>query len=599
MLRQVVRFDGFEIDLRTRELRKDGTPVRLQDQPYQILAMLLERPGEIVTRDEIRHRLWPNGTFVDFEHSVNAAIKRLRAALGDTVESPRYIETRHRRGYRFVGELNEPVHPGSRTSDLRPSGSATSTDRRPRLIVLPFVHLGGPSAQDYFSDGLTEELIVQVGRRCASRIGVLGRTSSMLYRHALHGTGEVAPALRTDYRVEGSVQRERDRVRITAQLVETEHETQLWAESFDRPLADCLAVQAEVASQIAHALVLELLPPPVFEASGTCQPAAYQAFLRGRFHWNKPGESGLPQAIEYYSRALTLDAGFGQAYSARARARVSLCEYYLVEPRDVLELARADALRALEHDATDADAYIALGEVRRMLDWDWEGAEAAYQAALAANPNSEGANRYYGAFLAARGRFDAVSMVERACTLDPLCLVINTAAATACYFAGDHATAIERCRYTLDMDPAFGPARRRMAASLAQQGRYTEALDEFGLIRPVRLDPVSRAWMGHTLATSGNQAAARAVLASLEQAVDGCHVPPFHLAMLYAGLGDRDAALRELGQACDQRAADLDTLLVEPRFSALRREPGFEALVERLGLGTPTDSSTFGRLSLS
>jgi TolB-like protein/tetratricopeptide (TPR) repeat protein len=585
MLRQVVRFSGFEMDLRTRELKRNGVPVRLQDQPFQILAMLLERPGEVVTRDEIRERLWPAGTFVDFEHSVNAAVKRLRAALGDSVESARFIETRHRRGYRFVGELDDPAPRGA-SAGQRPGLSAQRD--RPRLVVLPFVNLGGPDGQDYFSDGLTEELIAQVGRRCAGRIGVLGRTSSMLYKNAVHGGGESDPCLRVEYRVEGSVRRDGERVRITTQVVETQGDTQLWAESFDRPVRDCLTVQAEVAAQIAHALVLELLPAPEFDAAGTSLPAAYQAFLQGRFHWNKPGESGLPQAIEYYGRALDLDPLFGRAYSARARARVSLCEYYMVEPHRVLDLARADAVRALELDATDADAYIALGEVRRMLDWDWTGAEAAYRAALAANPNSEGANRYYGAFLAARGRFDAVTMVDRACDLDPLCLVINTAAATARYFAGDHDAAIERCRYTLEMDPAFGPARRRMAASLAARGQYGEALDEYGLIKPSRLDPVSRAWMGHTLSASGNRAAARAVLTSLEQAVDDCHVPPFHLAMVYAGLGEHDAAVRELGRALGQHAADLDTLLVEPRFAPLGSAPGFVAIAERLGLERPT-----------
>ena len=242
MTRQVVRFEEFEVDLRSRELYKAGLRVRLQDQPFHILAMLLERQGDIVTREEIRDRLWPDGTFVDFEHSVNAAIKRLRAALGDTAEHPRFVETLHRRGYRFIAGLH-----AAGASASPPSASATfsaTKDHRPRLVVLPFANLSGGDTQDYFSDGLTEEMIMQLGRRCAHRIGVLARTSSMLYKNVMRAASDIGEDLRADYLVEGSVRRDGDRVRITAQLIETRGETHLWADSFDRTLADCLAVQS-------------------------------------------------------------------------------------------------------------------------------------------------------------------------------------------------------------------------------------------------------------------------------------------------------------------------------------------------------------------
>ena len=581
---RLIRFDEFEVDLRSRELRKGGVRIRLQDQPFQILTMLLEQAGDIVTRDEIRDRLWPDGTFVDFEHSVNAAIKRLRAALGDTAESPRFVETLHRRGYRFVMPIERV---GQARSTSSPGMPPRKADRRPRLVVLPFANLSGGELHDYFSDGLTEEMIMQLGRRCGNQIGVLARTSSMLYKNVVRAASDIGEALRADYLVEGSVRREGDHVRITAQLIETRGETHLWAESYDRHLSDCLAVQTEVAAQMAQALAMELLPSPTVEAAGTRHPGAYQAFLRGRFHWNKAGPDGLRDAIAAYDESLVLDPEFGKAYSARARARVSMCDYYLIEPRAALDLARADAARALEIDPSDAEAHLASGEVRRTLDWDWPAAEGAYRTALAVNPNSEAVYRYYGIFLAARGRAEAASMAERACDLDPLCLTVNTAAATVYYFRGDYETAIERYRNVLGMDRSYLAARRGLAAALVQLDRGDEALAALSLLPDSRLDPVSRAWMGHALARCGKKAAAERILGELLNRRTGAFVPPFHLAILYAGLGDADAALTHIERACEARDPSLDTLAAEPRFQMLRADPRYARLLERLKLTQP------------
>ncbi len=473
----------------------------------------------------MRERLWPDGTFVDFEHSVNAAIKRLRAALGDTAENPRFVETLHRRGYRFVAPIDQaaaPAEPGAGCSWRRPR----QPDRRPRLVVLPFTNLSGDHVPDYFSDGLTEEMIAQVGRRCASRIGVLARTSSMLYKNVVRGASDIGEALHADYLVEGSVRREGDRVRITAQLIETKGETHLWAESYDRHLADCLAVQTEVASQIAHALTQELLPQPSAIGIGTTNPAAYQAFLRGRFHWNLPGPAGLEPAVESYDQAILLDPRLGKAYTARARARVSLCDYYLIEPRIGLEAARQDALRALEFDGGDAEAHLALAEVLRTLDWDWEGAEREYRRALASNPNCEAAHKYYAVFLAARGRAEAPVMADRACEIDPLCLTMNTAAATVHYFRGDYDRALDRFIRTLDMDPSFVPARRGLAAALVQFGRIEEAIGNLTALPDDRGDPVTQAWLGHALAVQGDKAGARKIAGALVRRASAGSCPP-------------------------------------------------------------------------
>jgi TolB-like protein/Tfp pilus assembly protein PilF len=569
------RFGSFEADLRSRELTHNGTRVRLQDQPFQILALLLERRGDVVSRDELRARLWPEGTFVDFEHSLNAAIKRLRVALGDTADRPRFVETLHRRGYRFIAPAHSAAMPPVSTE-------RAAQPRRPRLVVLPFANLSGTD-QGYFADGLTEEMIAEIGRHCGGRIGVLARTSSWRFKDAPRAASEIGEALKVDYLVEGSVRREGDRVRVTATLIETRGETQLWADTYDRHVADCLAVQADIASRIAQALALELLSPAAISHPGAPPTAAYQAFLRGRYYWNMSGDDGLEQAVRYYDQAIALDPAFGKAYSARARAGISRCEYYTARPLDVLHGVRDDALKALELDPSDSEGLVALAEVHRMLDWNWSGAEATYRRALDANPNSESTHKYYALFLAARGRREATRIVDRGWELDPLCASNNTAAASVRYFSGDYESAIARCRLILDIDPTYAGARRRLASALAATGRYKEAIDEYNLIAQ-RLDPVSRAWLGHTLAVAGNAAAARAVAASLEQAVDGQAVPPFHLAMLYAGLNERDRAFALLDLACDEHDPLLDTLEVEPRFERLRRDARYARLMQRLQL---------------
>jgi len=342
-------------------------------------------------------------------------------------------------------------------------------------------------------------------------------------------------------------------------------------------------VQAEVASEIAHALTLELLPTPAQKWAGTRHPGAYQAFLRARFQWNKTADEGLEAAIAGYDESIALDPSYAKAYSGRARARLALCDYYRVEPRTSLEAARQDAHRALELDAGDAEAHLVVGEVERTLDWNWTGAEAAYRAALAANPNNEAAHRYYAVFLAARGRAESAALGDRACALDPLCLVVNSAAASVHYLRGDHDTAAERYRHIIEMEPRFVAARRGLAACLVQLGRQQEAIELLTSVE-AKLDPVSKAWMGHALAVYGNTAAARGIAAELLGPTERRFVPAFHLALIYAGLGDLDAAFKQLDRACEARDPSLDTIAVEPRFQPLHRDRRYLQLLERLKL---------------
>ena len=583
------RFGRFELDLRARELRKDGVRIRLQDQPFELLAMLLERPAEVLTRDELRGRLWPDGTFVDFEHGLNAAVKRLRAALGDDAEHPRFVETLHRRGYRFIGTVERLDFDHRDRWDSwngREAGSTNAANAKRRLAVLPFTCLSGDAGHEYFTEGLREEMITELGRLCAGRLGVIARTSSTLIQRTATRIRDIGQFLRVDFVVEGNVRLEGDRARITVQLIETRGETQLWADSYERHLSDYFQVQSEVATEIVHSLAVELLPVPAdAPPAGTRHVAAHQAYLKGRYHWNKPGDEALVPAIAFFKQAVALDEQFAFAHSALARAYVGAVNYDVLEPRVGLDNARRSALRALELDPTDSEAHLTLAEVERVLEWNWNGAEKAYKTALAFNPSNVAVHRLYGLYLAARGRTaEASAAADRAYDLDPLCLVVNTSAALVRFLARDFNPAIERCRDTLDMDDAYAPARRLLTAALLQAGRRDEATRELEMLAHSHLDPVSLAWLAHGFATLGDRARAGGLLEQLAGLARERYVSAYHRALPHVAIGDPDGALRLLTQAFEQRDPSIINLGTEPRFDAIGSDPRYKALVEQLAL---------------
>jgi TolB-like protein/tetratricopeptide (TPR) repeat protein len=576
----VVRFGKFEVNLRSGELTKGGARVRLQEQPFQILALMLERPGELLTRDELQERLWPNGTFVDFEHGVNAAVKRLRAALGDNADKPRFVETLPRRGYRFIApveQVNGAVVPRFGLADAQ----------KPRLAVLPFENVGRSPVVDFFSDGLTSEVIAQLGKVCANRLGVLARTSAMTLKNSSKSATEIARLLRADYLLDGTIRHDADRVRISTHLVESRGQTQVWADTCEHRLGDHLAVQADVASRIAHGLAIELLwgPRQLADSAATKNPAAYQAYLKGRYQWNRPSDDGVEPSLGHLAQAIALDPEFASAHALLARVYVAAAEYYCRPARVALESARALATRALSLEPTNSEAQLALADVRRALDWDWEGAEDAYRAALAFNPSNEAAHRKYGLFLSARNKPDAAALAtDRAYDLDPLCLVVNTGAATARYFARRYDEAAARCRATLDMDPAFVPARRLLAAVLVQLERYDDALAELETITADESQSVTASWTAHAFAAAGHRDRATAILNRLAAAPPSTVVSSYHHALGWCGLREFDRAVTLLETACEERDPALTAVAVEPRLDPLRADRRFAALTGRLAL---------------
>jgi TolB-like protein/tetratricopeptide (TPR) repeat protein len=572
------RFGRFEIDSRTRELRKDGVRLRLQDQPFALLALMLEHPGELLTRDELRDRLWPDGTFVDFEHGLNAAIKRLRAVLGDHAERPRFVETLPRRGYRFIAKVERVNgHGGFELSPAR--------DTRQRLAVLPFTTLGEASVPESFAGGLTEELVTQLGRICSDRLGIIARSSSMRVQRADRTAREIGSALRAQFLLEGTVRREANRARITAQLIDAQGETQLWAESYDRPLSDSLLVQSDVSTQIVRAVAVALLPDRApMPSTGTRNLDAHQAYLKGRYYWHRPGEEGLRECLAFYQQALTLDPQFAAAHGALARATVAAAEYYVHDPRTAYEAAERAAARALSIDPSQSEAYTALAEVRRGRDWDWDGADEAFRRALTMNPSNEGARRLYGVFLASRGQMSqAATMTDIACELDPLCLVSNTGAAWVRFVTGDYSDVIDRCRHTIDMAVDFPAPHRLLAAAYVQLGDPQTAVRHLESATSTHWELPTLACLAHALAASGDRPRALAILDSLEQKSRERYVSRFHTALAWAGLGELDRAFARLSCACDERDPAVMLLGTDPRFESLRQDPRYAAIAERLG----------------
>lgn len=374
-------------------------------------------------------------------------------------------------------------------------------------------------------------------------------------------------------------------MRITAQLIEAAGETQLWAESYDRPASDSLLVQCDVATQIVRAVAVELLPDRAPTAStGTRNLAAYQAYLKGRYHWHKPGAEGLRECLAFYQQALTLDPQFATAYGALARATTAAAEYYARNPRDAYDAAEAAASRALALDPAESDAYTALAEVRRGRDWNWDGADEAFRRALTINPSNEGARRLYGVFLASRGQTtQAAAMTDIACELDPLCLVSNTGAAWVRYVAGEYADTIDRCRHTIDMAADFPAPHRLLAAAYVQLGDARTGVRHLESATSIHGDPPTLACLAHAHAASGDRRRAMAVLKQLDDVAETRYVSPYHRALACTGIGDVDTAFALLSRACDERDPALMLLGSEPRFAPLRVDGRYTALANRLG----------------
>jgi TolB-like protein/Flp pilus assembly protein TadD len=584
---RVLRFDAFELDLRAGELRKRGAKLPLQGQPVLVLGSLLKRAGELVTRDELRSEIWPDNTFVDFDHSLHNAIARIRETLGDRAKSPRYVETLPRRGYRFIAHVDainrEPL------ASSHAETQRTGAGRIQSLAVLPLEdHSCGPR-QEYFADGMTEALITSLAQIKALR--VISRTSAMQYKGARKSLPQIARELKVDAVIEGSVLRSGDRVRIAAQLIDAANDEHLWADSYERDFRDILALQSDIATQVANEVRIILTPEEKARLGGSRQvdPGAHELYLKARYHWNKRNEDSVRKALNYFQEAIDRDPTFARGYVGLADCYNILGYYNALPPNEVYPKARAAARQAMALDASLAEPHASLGVVKRDFEWDWCGAQAEFERSIELNPGYVEAHHWRSTLLRMLGRHEeALVEKKRALAMDPLSVVINTDLARMFYFNREYDRAIEQFRAALDLDPSFSSAHLWLAQAYEQKGLFDEAI--FELQTGKRLsgaDTYALARWGHGYAIAGKRDDARQVLVELNEVAKEKYVSPYDLAMIRAGLQEKEEAFRLLHEAFEQRSLWLGYLQVEPQWDPLRSDRRVHDLVQSIGLPGP------------
>ena len=634
-----VQFGAFEVDLQDRELTYKGEKVKLQDKPFQILMLLLAEPRKLVTREELRRSLWPADTFVDFEAGLNTAIRKLRDALQEEARAPRFVETVQRHGYRFIAPI-EKIQPGGSkpeglstiSAEIAPSQSPkdgkpnkgvrvsyvvlmagvaiaavvvllmslnvgdvrTHLFGRPAagrirsLAVLPLDNLSGDPSQEYFVDGMTNALITNLSKISALR--VISHTSVSHFKGTKKPIHEIAAELQVDAVIEGSVEREVDRVRITANLVQAFPEKHLWAESYDRDLRSILDLESEVARTIADQIKIAVTPEERqrMAVSQTVDPEAHELYLKGAFYNNKWTKEGFERGIEYLNRALEKDPRNARAYAELAVAYGGLGIYGDVKgyPKQ-----KAASLKALEIDDTLGDAHTTLAWAKFTFDWDITGAEKEFRRALELNPSDARAHAWYGTFLALQGRVeDSLRQVKSARELDPLSLAnTSTAAFFAYYDARAYDKALQVCRDALDLDPSFLPAYEWLEQVYEQTGELDKAIEERqrsaglagGESRAARdVDLLRKAY------------AEKGVRGYWVQKVelfraDGYPKNLIQIATFYTRLGNKDEAFRWLDTAFKDHVPYLIwNLPANPALDGLRSEPHYTDLLRRLGPGS-------------
>jgi TolB-like protein/Flp pilus assembly protein TadD len=580
-----IRFGVFEVDPDSGELRRRGARVSLQEQPFQALLLMLEHAGEVVTREQLTRRLWPADTFVDFERGLNKAINRLREALGDDSDRPGFIETLPRRGYRFIAPIEGLRAPARDGTSMRGPRAASSVPRIDSLAVLPLANHSGDPAQEYFADGMTEELITALATISALR--VISRTSVMCYRGTQKTLPSIARDLHVDAVVEGSVARAGEKVRITAQLIHAATDTHLWSGRYERELRDILRLQAEIARDIAghiHRLLDPASPSPA--RIREVDPPAYEACLRGVFYRDKMTPMDLGTGIGWFARAIELDPGYAQAHAGLAQACFYMGVFGGGPASELFPKAKAHALRALELDESIAIAHNALASVHVLYEWDWASAEAECLRAVQLAPGDSGPHAHLADYMSIQARHEeAIAEMTRALELDPLSPLHRGFLALLLYRARRYDEAIAECQRALDIDARYPNALWFLALALEQKGRQAEALAQ--LEKAVTLTSAFhfRALLGRALALLGERTRAEDILADLQAASRREYVSPFDLAVIHCGLGDLTTAFQYLEQAFEQRVFRIIELTM-PMFDALRGDRRWHDLVRRIGLPT-------------
>ncbi len=569
----VLTFGPFELDLGNCELRRQGVPVRLQPQPFRVLSMLARNGGRLVSRDAIRADIWGSGTFLDFDQSLNYCIRQIRSALDDDVAAPRYVETRQRLGYRFVAPVT-----GSPPQPAQGGGKIM-------LVVLPFLNLSGDEDQDYFSDGLTEELTTQLGRLNPERLGVIARTSAMRYKGTTETAEQIGRQLRVNYLLEGSVRRAATRVRIAAQLIQVSDQTHVWAESYERDLGDILALQSDVARAVAREIQVKLGAGEQKRLSATrrMNPHAVEAYLKGRYFWNKRSRDALDKSARYFGMAIEEDPTYAEAYAGLADCYLRMLDFnYMITP-DAIARARAATDRALELDDTLAEAHTSLAH-RSFHEFRWTIADRAFRCAIDLNPNYGIAHYYYSNFLAAMRRFDeAVGEAQRAFESDPVSPAAGVNTAFILYLAGQYADAIDHAERALEIDPGYTRTHYHLGLIYEQQGRYDGAIEAFRkALTPTADGPGPRAALAHTYGLAGDRRRVLGLSRELEQIARNTYVSPYDFVLVSLALRENEGAMSWLIRAYEARSGYMAFVRADPRLAPLHSDPRYAELMRSM-----------------
>ncbi len=617
---QIVRFADFEVDLRGRELRRNGARIPLQEQPLQVLAVLLKHAGEVVTREELCQHLWPSDTFVDFDNSLNTAINKIREALGDSTGDPHFVETLPRRGYRFIAPLREGVEPqpSEKATQARPAFQPSSPDqpeiRRAILLglalavalllsflfwkpgwraapnpivslaVLPLENLSRDSDQDYFADGMTDALTTDLGKISALR--VISRTSVMQYKGTKRPLQEIARELKVDAILEGTVARSGNRVRVTANLVQTFPERHLWAESYDSEIGDVLTVQATVAQAIAHEIQVKLTPQERKMLAGArrVNSEAFDLCLRGSYAIATGTAEALEQAVAYFQRAIQEDPTYAPAYTGLAFSYATWVPGR-APLRELMPKAKQAALKAIELDDTLAGAHTALAFVELTYDWNWTGAEKEYKRAIELNPNYAAAHARYARELLVLGRREeALVEARRAVDIEPFSFYTDYSV-WVFILARRYDLALERTLETVQARPNWVWGHYALAQIYEQTGKTDDAVQEF--LKVDELFGTDPEWIGplkEAFARSGARGYWIRTLERYRKSAKSRYVSPGMVAAVCARVGDKQCAFEWLEKGFEERDDLLINLKVEPIFDSLHSDPRFQDIVRRVGL---------------
>jgi TolB-like protein/DNA-binding winged helix-turn-helix (wHTH) protein len=586
---RILRFGAFELDIQNGELRRSGVLIKLSPQQFQVLQLLAENAGQLLTREEIQTEVWGTDVFVDFDRNLNVCVAQIRAALNDDSDAPRFIQTVPKRGYKFIApveRVGEPIVKAAAVSARPPrlwivalvlgflAAAAYFYWNRPavsqRVIVaaLPFDNLSGDPKEAILADGLTEELIGQLGSLNPDRLGVIGRSSIMRFKGAQHGIDQIGRDLNADYVIEGTVRRSEGRVRIAARLVKVSDQAQVWTDTSERAESEVFRLEEESAARIAGAVIEKLLggAQKSTARAHASNREAYEAYLNGRYLQHNRNRGEYTRSIAYFEQAAKLDPQFDLAYSAAAESYVMLGRSGSPS-QEVFPQARAAAEKALAINEANAAAHNALANAFFWSEWNWKEAERHFTRAIALNPSYSQAHYDYAFFLVAMGRPEqGLTSLRRAIVSDPLSTHINMDAGWLYLQAHRFDDAIRQAKRALELEPGLTEATACIVRALIDQKKFKEALESVP------------GWRGN--ASNPEEALKQ----SYRQKLQDGKGDPFSIAMLYAFVGENSKALDSLDRAYAQHSLMLPLLKTEPSFTPLHADPRFQELTRKLAL---------------